>query len=227
MSSAMATGVQPAAAGDPFIHGIDVSHYQRAPTWLEAKNAGVGFVIARATFRNDGLDEQYARNLRLLRNKGIPLTAYHHAGPDATVGDAIAEADFFVNVAQLNGRNLLPALDLKTHGDLTAEELQDWVKAWLARVEERLGVKAMIYAPTPLWIDWMGNSTWFADNGHRFWVRDWDSVDAPILPASSWGGQGWTLWQHGKAVVPGIRGTVDQNIFNGPTLAPIRIKNNR
>jgi len=148
-------------------------------------------------------------------------------GPDATVGDAIAEADHFVDVAQLNGRNLLPALDLKTHGDLTAEELQEWVKAWLARVEERLGVKPMIYAPTSLWVDWMGNTTWFADNGYRFWVRDWDSVDAPILPANNWGGHGWTLWQTGTAQVPGIKGWVDQNLFNGPVLAPIRIKNNR
>ena len=149
IASTIAIGAQPAAAADSFIDGIDVSHWQRAPRWLEVKNAGVGFVIARATYSNDGLDEQYERNRRLLRNKGIPFTAYHHAGPDATIGDAIAEADHFVDVAQLNGRNLLPALDLKTHGDLTAEELQEWVKAWLARVEERLGVKPMIYAPTP------------------------------------------------------------------------------
>ena len=223
----LAFGPHPAAAADSFIDGIDVSHWQRAPRWLEVKNAGVGFVIARATYSNTGLDEQYERNRTVLRNKGIPFSAYHHAGPDATIGDAIAEADHFVDVAQLVGRNLLPALDLKTHGDLTSEELQEWVKAWLARVEERLGVKPMIYAPTSLWVDWMGNTTWFADNGYRFWVRDWDSVDAPILPANNWGGHGWTLWQTGTAQVPGIKGWVDQDLFNGLSLAPIRIKNNR
>jgi lysozyme len=225
--STLATGVPPVAASDTFIRGIDVSHWQRAPRWLEVKNAGIRFVIARATYSNDGLDEQYGRNRRLLSNKVIPFTAYHHAGPDATIGDAVAEADHFVDIAQLNGRNLLPALDLKTHGELTSEELQQWVRAWLARVEERIGVKPMIYAPTPLWIEWMGNTTWFADNGYRFWVRDWDSVDAPILPANNWGGLGWTLWQTGTAQVPGIRGWVDQNLFNGAVLAPIRIKNNR
>ncbi len=226
IASTLATGAQPAAAADSIIDGIDVSHWQRAPRWVEVKNAGVGFVIARATYSNHGLDEQYARNRTLLRNKGIPFTAYHHAGPDTTIGDAIAEADHFVDVAQLNGRNLLPALDLKTHGNLDAEELQEWVKTWLARAEERLGVKPMIYAPTPLWVDWMGNTTWFAENGYRFWVRDW-YVDSPTLPANNWGGNGWTLWQTGKAPVPGIRGTVDQDRFNGPVLAPIRIKNNR
>ena len=225
--STLDTGAQPAAAADSFIDGIDVSHWQRAPRWLEVKNAGVGFVIARATYSNAGLDEQYARNRTRLRNKGIPFTAYHHAGPDATIGDAIAEADHFVDVAQLNGRNLLPALDLKTHGDLDPEGLQEWVTTWLARVEERLGVKPMIYAPTPLWVEWMSNTTWFADNGYRFWVRDWDSVEAPILPANNWAGHGWTLWQTGTAQVPGIKGWVDQDRFNGPVLAPIRIRNNR
>lgn len=226
VASSLAVGIQPAAAADAFIEGIDVSTWQRAPRWLEVKNAGVGFVIARATFSNAGIDAQYARNRTLLRTRGIPFTAYHHAGPDATAGDAIAEADHFVDVAQLNGRNLLPALDLKTHGDLDQEELQEWVRTWLARVEERLGVKPMIYAPNPLWIDWMANTTWFADNGYRFWVQGWD-VESPTLPALNWGGHGWTLWQTGKGPVPGIRGGVDQNRFNGSSLAPIRIKNNR
>src|SRR3990170_386851 len=108
IASTLATGAQPAAAADSFIDGIDVSHWQRAPRWAEVKSAGVGFVIARATYSNTGLDEQYARNRTVLRNKRIPFTAYHHAGPDLTVGDAIAEADHFVDVAQLNGRNLLP-----------------------------------------------------------------------------------------------------------------------
>jgi GH25 family lysozyme M1 (1,4-beta-N-acetylmuramidase) len=120
----------------------------------------------------------------------------------------------------------LPALDLKTHGELSVEELTEWVKAWLARVEERLGVKPMIYAPTALWVQWMGDSTWFAENGYRFWVRDWVNA-TPTVPANNWGGHGWTLWQYGKAPVAGFSGKVDVNRFNGTILAPLRIKNNR
>ena len=226
IASTLASGAQPAAAAEPFIEGLDVSHWQSAPRWGEAKAAGVGFVIARATYSNAGLDEQYPRNRRLLRNKGIPFTAYHHAGPDATIGDATAEADHFVDVAQLDGRNLLPALDLEKNGGLNQQELQDWVKTWLARVGERLGVKSIIYAPTALWVESMGDTTWFADNGYRYWVRDL-GVESPTLPANDWGGRGWTLWQYVVAPYPGIRGKVDQNRFNGTSVAPIRIKNNR
>ena len=35
-----------------------------------------------------------------------------------------------------------------------------------------------------------------------------------------------TLWQNGKAPVPGIRGKVDTNLFNGTDLEPLRIMNN-
>jgi lysozyme len=227
---AIATGsaysAEPVSAGQSFLEGIDVSAWQGKPRWAAVKNAGIKFVIVKATAANAKRDSEYLRNRRLLRKQGIPFTAYHHAKPDATPGDAIAEADFFVDTAGLNGNNLLPALDLKTHGVLSVEALTAWVKAWLGRVEERLGVKPMIYAPTPLWVDWMGDTTWFAENGYRFWVRDW-GVTAPSVPASNWGGRGWTLWQNGKAAVPGIVGKVDTNLYNGTLLAPIRIKNNR
>ena len=208
------------------MEGIDVSSWQGKPRWSDVKRAGIRWVIARATFNNSGVDVEYARNRNRLRENGIPFTAYHHAQPDATVGDAMGEADHFVDVAGLNGKNLLPALDLKTSGGLDAATLQEWVRTWLARVEERLGVKPMIYAPTALWTDSMGDTTWFADNGYRFWVRD-IGAPSPTLPASDWGGQGWTLWQYAIAPVAGIRGKVDRNYFNGTVLAPLRIKNNR
>lgn len=216
---------QPAAAGS-HLDGLDVSHWQGKPRWLDVKNAGIRFVIARATFNNTGVDAEYARNRRLLRERGIAFSAYHHAQPDANPGDAIAEADHFVDVAGLNDRNLLPALDLKTDGDLDVATLQEWVRTWLVRVEERLGVKPIIYAPTALWIDSMGDTTWFADNGYRYWVRHLGAV-SPTLPANDWGGHGWTLWQYAIAPASGIRGKVDWNHFNGTVLAPIRIKNNR
>lgn len=222
----MASGARPAAAAESFLDGVDVSSWQGEPRWQVARDAGIKFVIARATFNNTGEDAEYQRNRTLLRKHRIPFTAYHHAQPDSTVGDAIAEADHFVDNAGLNGKNLLPALDLKTHGDLDPEALQEWVRTWLAHVEERLGVKPMIYAPIPLWVDWMGDTTWFADNGYRLWVRDWGVV-SPNVPANHWGGHGWTLWQYGKAVVAGIRSKVDINHFNGTSLAELRIKNNR
>ena len=217
---------QPVVGGEASLEGLDVSSWQGKPRWLTVKNAGIRFVIARATVNNTGVDAEYVRNRTTLRQRGIAFSAYHHAQPDPNPGDAVAEADFFVETAGLNGKNLLPALDLKTNGGLDVPTLDEWVRTWLARVEERLGVKPIIYAPTQLWIDSMGDTTWFADNGYRFWVRG-INVASPTLPANNWGGHGWTFWQYAIAPVPGIRGKVDRNYLNGTVLAPLRIKNNR
>jgi lysozyme len=214
-------------AAGPYVEGIDVSRWQGAPNWAQVKDAGVRFVIAKATQGTSWVDPEWARNRERLRANAIPFSAYHFAEPDATPGDAVAEADHFVNTARLDRRNLLPVLDLERHNDMTVAQLREWVAAWLARVERRLGVKPMIYVSPSFWVERMGNTTWFADRGYRLWIAHWN-VDTPTLPANNWGGRGWTLWQYAvQCCVPGISGKVDRDRYNGNRLAPIRIRNNR
>jgi GH25 family lysozyme M1 (1,4-beta-N-acetylmuramidase) len=97
----------------------------------------------------------------------------------------------------------------------------------LNRVESRLGVRAMIYASPSFWRDHMGNARGFADAGHRLWIAHWDAAK-PSVPASNWGGRGWTVWQHtDNGSVAGISGDVDRDRLNGTSLARLKIKNNR
>ena len=225
--AASAHDAVPARAGTPYLEGIDVSRWQGKPRWSEVKAAGVRFVIAKATEGTAWVDPQYARNHARLKANNIPFSAYHFASPDATPGDAIAEANHFVDTAALGGRNLLPVLDLERHNDMPADFLHEWAKTWLARVEERLGVKPMIYTSPRFWVERMADTRWFADEGYRLWIAHWN-VDNPAVPAQGWGGRGWTLWQY--AVVgglDGISGKVDRDRYAGDTLAPLRIKNNR
>jgi lysozyme len=215
------------SAAGPYIEGIDVSRWQGAPNWAQAKAAGVRFVIAKATQGTSWVDPQWARNRTRLRANSIPFSAYHFAEPETTPGDAVAEADHFVNTARLDRRNLLPVLDLERHNDMSAEQLRDWVAAWLARVEARLRIKPLIYTSPSFWVERMGNTTWFADNGYGLWIAHWN-VETPTVPANNWGGRGWTLWQYAvKGGLPGFEGKVDRDRYEGDTLAPIRIRNNR
>jgi lysozyme len=218
---------RPVSAGASFMEGIDVSRWQRQPNWASVKAAGIRFVFAKATQGTTVVDPQWTRNKARLRANEIPFSGYHYADPDATPGDAMAEADHFVNTAKLDKRNLLPVLDLEKHNEQSSEFLAEWAKAWLARVEERLRVKPLIYTTNAFWIERMGDTTWFADNGYRLWIRSLN-VETPTVPAANWGGHGWTLWQY--AVLPGldgISGKVDRNRYEGDTLIPIRIKYNR
>jgi len=208
--------------------GIDVSHWQGYIRWSAVADAGVKFAIAKATDGRSFTDPRYSRNYSRATAAGIPFGAYHFARPDGTYRDAVREADFFVDTANLAGSNLLPALDLEVTGGLGRTALTAWVKNWLVRVEMRLGVKPMIYTNPVFWRDHLGNTTWFAANGYRvLWIAHW-GADSPNVPATDWNGHSWTFWQvtsGGK--VPGIDGYVDIDLFDGLELSRALIKNNR
>ena len=217
----------PAAAAQTTLSGIDVSHWQGQPVWRDVATDGVSFAIAKVSEGRGWRDSEYARNKSRAEAKGIAFTGYHFARPDRTAGDAIAEADNFVDGAALTKSNLLPVLDLEDGGGLSRRKLRRWVKAWLARVEQRLGVKPIIYVSPSFWVARMGDSRWFADHGYGLWIAHW-YVDEPRVPAANWGGNGWTLWQHSSCgSVAGITGCVDLDRYALPTLGALRIKRNR
>ena len=218
----IATAKQP-----PVLEGIDVSNWQGAPVWPQVRDAGVQFVIAKASEGRTWRDGQYARNRRRSHRLGIPFTAYHFAKPGRGRNDAVMEADNFVAAAQLQPRDLLPVLDLEHAGGLGVRKLRAWVRAWLARVESRLGVKPIIYVSPSFWRERMGDSQWFAKNGYRLWIAHW-GVDQPAVPAGNWAGVGWTFWQYGGCTsVDGISGCVDPDVFNGDDLGGLTIAANR
>ena len=224
----IAFATTPASAGEnPGLKGIDVSHWQGDPDWAAVKADGVRFVIAKATESQSVVDSEYANNRAQADSLGLPFSAYHYAWPGTTTNDAVREADYFLDHAMLKGRHLLPVLDLEEHNGLSPKKIRAWTKAWLARVHQRLGVKAIIYTSPAFWVNRMGNSRWFADNGYRLWIAHHGAAQ-PTVPAQNWGGRGWTLWQYSKTgSVSGIDGDVDLNRYAGTSIGPLRIKNNR
>jgi lysozyme len=221
-----------AAAGLPsragMLTGIDVSHWQGSIDWSRVKAAGVKFAFAKATEGRQTVDARYAANRDHAEAAGVTVGAYHYARPDRTTNDAAREANWFVDHAGLRGRHLLPVLDLESTGGLGRKALTNWVRTWLAQVQSRLGVKPVIYTYPYFWLDYMGNTTWFAANGYRvLWIAHYD-VTSPKVPASNWDGAGWTLWQLSNCGrVSGIDGCVDVDLYDGTNLGRLLIRNNR
>ena len=214
-------------ARDGHLLGIDVSHWQGAPRWKAVRDAGVEFVIAKATEGQAYVDSQFVRNKSRADALGLAFSAYHFARPDGTRNDARREANHFVRTADLGDRHLLPVLDLEVSGGLGRKRLIAWTQTWLARVEALTGVKPIIYTSPSFWTERMGDTRWFADNGYRLWIAHWH-VSSPRVPAANWGGRGWTLWQVSDcAEVPGISGCVDADLHAGLRIGPLRIRNNR
>ncbi len=204
--------------------GIDVSHWQETIDWAQVAASGQRFAIAKATEGRTYVDPMYAVNKAGAAANGIVFGAYHFARPDDTPNDAIAEADHFVDTAQLVPGNLVPVLDIERTGGLTQAQVTEWILAWLGRVTERLGVRPMVYTSPNGWDQRTGDTTAVVEAGYTtLWVAHW-GVDAPRLPANDWGGYGWTFWQYTDCGrVPGIRGCVDLDWYALSDLGSVTI----
>jgi GH25 family lysozyme M1 (1,4-beta-N-acetylmuramidase) len=208
----------PAAARDGAL-GIDVSEYQRRIDWSAVGTGRIRFAFLRATLGNRHLDRWYRRNVAGATRHGIVVGAYHYAKPGPARWDARAEARHFLRVARNAPGDLLPVLDVEESGGLGEARLRSWVRGWLRHVEDRTGLRPMIYSSSSFWRDRMGNTTWFARRGHPHWVAHWHAR-RPDVPARRWAGRGWTVWQwSASGRVRGIRGPVDLDRFDGRDFA--------
>jgi GH25 family lysozyme M1 (1,4-beta-N-acetylmuramidase) len=200
------------AKSSAYRQGIDVSVWQGTIDWAKVKAAGKTFVFAKATEGIGFEDARYDANRAGAMAQGLKFGAYHFARPGSN--NPVTEADWFVNTARLQHGMLRPVLDIELTGGLGTSALTTWVKAWLQRVYQRLGVKPMIYTNASFWRNAMGDSRWFADNGYSMlWIASWGTSN-PSVPASNWGSRSWTFWQYTSGgSVPGISGRVDLNVF--------------
>ncbi len=221
---------QPAAAASPApahraaravparVAGVDVSQWQEVVDWPRVATTKVRFVIMRATRSTDFIDPTYVTNLTGATTAGLSVGSYHRATPSATPGDARAEADHFLDVARNAPGDVLPVLDIEETGGLAPPDLVDWVRGWVVRVRNQLGVRPMLYASPNFWRVNMGDTLWFANQGYPLWIAHW-GVSSPAVPADDWGGAGWTFWQWtNTGHVAGIDPNVDRDRFNGSDL---------
>lgn len=207
------------------IEGIDISHWQGVIDWTMVRASGKRFAFIKASEDIDFVDDMYATNRAQAKAAGILVGAYHFAQPDRTLGDAVAEADHFLNTALINSGELLPVLDLERTGGLTDIELQDWVRAYLGRIYERTGVRGVIYMSPAFWANFLDDTDWFAANGYKvLWIAHWTTAAEPWVPGIDWGGNGWTFWQYtSSGAVPGIVGRVDLDRYAGSDFREVLI----
>src|SRR5581483_7287126 len=206
------------AGAATYAEGIDVSHYQGSINWAQAA-ASATFAFAKATEGTTLVDVTYPVNRMGAEGVGVKLGAYHFARPSgsgdaAITADAIAEADFFLSIAQPQPGELPPVLDLETNGGLKPPDLLTWTSAWLAEITARTGLHAIVYTSPNFWKNSLADSGILALDGTPLWVAHWTTASAPLVPAGNWGGSGWTFWQwssHGK--VAGIGPQVDRDRF--------------
>ena len=187
--------------------GIDVSEYQGKISWtyvdtLENKYP-IHFVFIRATVGKDRQDYQFDKNwLGAKRNKMI-RGAYHYYRPNE---NSLEQAELFINTVHLQKGDLPPVLDIeRLPKNQSIANLKIGLKRWLKAVESHYGVKPIIYTGERYYDDFLKEE--FSD--YLFWIANYNFYREEIDSE-------WLFWQFTeKAAVPGIKGNVDVNIYNG------------
>ena len=192
------------------IHGIDISHYQGEIDWDELRNNGmiercpVRLVMIKATEGSTRIDDRFAENFYQAREYGFIRGAYHFW---STRSSGRAQAEHFLRQVKLEDGDLPPVLDVEHKAkDQTPEEFKESVLTWLRLVEKAYDAKPIIYTYYKFKLTYLNDSVF---NDYPYWIAHYyvDSVkyEGP-----------WKFWQHTDCGrLPGIKGYVDFNIYNG------------
>jgi lysozyme len=196
---------------DPFLQGLDVSHYNGAIDWRQvaAAPSRPAFAYAKATEGCANTDPSFAANRAGIRANNMLCGAYHMFHPDQP---ALEQARHFLAVVGEAGGDLAPMLDVETLGKgMTQAGYAQAVAAWLDAVGGQLQCEPLIYTSASFWNASLGSFAAFA--AHPLWIAEYTARPAPVLPA---GAATYTLWQYSASGrIAGIAGNVDLDRFNG------------
>ena len=202
------------------VHGIDVSSYQGRIDWPEVARNRVRFAFIKASEGATLRDPRFVRNWREARAAGVLCGAYHYFLPNR---DGKLQADLFARTVPLAPGDLPPVLDVEAANFHDVAVLRREVSRWLRLIEAHYGVRPILYSNHSFYKRHLAGH--FDD--YPLWLAHYE-VERPTLPRSK-----WIIWQHSdEAYVPGIRGVVDFNVFQGnfeslqalriPAGAPVR-----
>ncbi len=191
------------------IHGIDISHYQGKVDWEQLKNAmikgcPVRFVIIKSTEGSSQLDENFRENFNQVRDFGFIRGVYHFWSNKSTARE---QAYYFLDQVHLTDGDLPPVLDIEHKpADKSVEDFQRDVLTWLHIVEDKYHAKPIIYTYYKFKEQYLSAPVF---DDYPYWIAHY-YVDKVQYKGK------WKFWQHtdvGK--LPGIKGYVDFNIYNG------------
>lgn len=193
------------------IHGIDLSKWQGDIDWAQVQDAGTKFVFIKATEGGDHFDERFPGNWAQAKAYGIPHGAYHFV---YWCRSAEEQARWFVQHIPQDEDALPPVLDVEWNGHsetcprkVPREQALQMIQTMLVELERHTGKRPIIYTDITFHEEVLNG--YFDD--YPFWIR---SVAAE--PEERYTNRRWLFWQWTTTGrVPGIRGNVDRNVFNG------------
>lgn len=191
------------------IHGIDISRYQGEIDWEQLKNAmiegcPVRFVIIKSTEGASRLDDHFRENFNQVRDYGFIRGVYHFWSNKSSARE---QAYYFLDKVHLTEGDLPPVLDIEHKpADKSVDDFQRDVLTWLHIVEDKYHAKPIIYTYYKFKEKYLSAPVF---DDYPYWIAHY-YVDKVQYQGK------WKFWQHTDAgKLPGIKGYVDFNIYNG------------
>ena len=191
------------------IYGIDVSRYQGTINWNRLRNAlidrlPIRFVIIKSTEGDSHIDTKFRDNFSNAKEHGFIRGVYHFWSNKSS---ARRQAYFFLAMVHLQPGDLPPVLDVEHKPkNISTEEFQQNILTWLHIVEDRYHVKPIIYTYYKFKDQYLSDSRF---DDYPYWIAHYYVHQMEYQGA-------WKFWQHTDAGrLPGIKGYVDLDIYNG------------
>lgn len=184
--------------------GIDVSHHQGEIDWeklfvKERYDTIIHFVYCKATEGSDHLDTQWKKNRAELQRLNIPNGAYHFFSPQT---EPRPQAAHFLAHWKKSDLDLPPVLDVESEG-FSDEDLIAKMKIWLTVVEDKTGMRPIIYTSLNFF------ETKFINDfkNYKFWIAAYSRKPECIDDSRI------IHWQYSEAgELPGFAEKVDFNV---------------
>ena len=203
------------------LYGIDVSHYQDLNSkinWDIVANKNepkISFAYIRTTMGKDGQDNSFEYNFREAKKEGIMVGVYHYYRPNENSTEQFE--NFFKNNPKIG--DLPPVLDIEENSVLGFINLKKGLLNFLKLVENKYGVKPIIYTQQKFYNIYLRNQfqeyeIWIArQNGFKSLPENNEMKKEPILLDSKCP----LIWQYsGTGRIKGVNSDVDLNVMLEP-----------
>lgn len=185
--------------------GIDVSLWQGEINFDKVKDSGIKAVYIRAGEGANIVDRYFERNYEQAKEAGLRYGFYHYVTARSEE-EALEQADFFASLIGSRPYHMRAAMDFENLSGLSPKEAVAIAKAYLERLDERLGHTPAVYSDA-----YDAASIWKANLvKYPLWVADY----GVSRPYSTGGWETWSGFQYNdKGLVKGIKGHVDLDYF--------------
>lgn len=200
--------------------GVDVSVFQGFPDWRKVFAAGYRFAYVKSAQYPHYVNPDALKQRHDAHQAGLYVGNYCYAV--ARYGDAIGQANLFLNRTEVAPWHLLPALDLEESGSegVSAANLESFVMAWGTHTAAMLGVRNLVLYTD---LNMLRNRilvTRRLRSLYVLWLADWTKGPAPTVP-------GWRVVMHQFDPfhsIPGFSGPVDRDRSLVP-LSTLQVEN--